>query len=217
MSKSKIDDGFYSYLVEDASFSGDAGIPNLMNLQNVSIPKDLIPFDKAMSGRTKDKRKFIHFYLHDRYINQILTDTKRFVSKIQMYDGIITPDFSLIAGRSRCLQETNTYFNRAVGFYMQKQGVPVIPNIRWSDKESYSFCFLGIPKHYTVAISTHGCIQNKELRAMFDKGVAEMLKAIEPDRVLVYGRFPDDIFGKYQSYAEFYHYSSYIEKIHYGG
>ncbi len=55
MRKTILDDGFHSYLVEDASFVGAAGIPALMNLQNTQIPKGLIPFEKAK--QTSDKRQ----------------------------------------------------------------------------------------------------------------------------------------------------------------
>ena len=41
--------------------------------------------------------------------------------------------------------------NRAVGAYLQEQGLNVIPNIRWQDKRSYDFCFDGVEKHQIPA------------------------------------------------------------------
>lgn len=64
MAKIILDDGSYPYLTEGAAFVGEAGIPCLMNVNNVQIPKSLISFDKIK--RTKDKYQFVHFYLHDR-------------------------------------------------------------------------------------------------------------------------------------------------------
>ncbi len=39
MRKTILDDGFHNYLVEGAAFVGSPGIPALMNLKNIQIPK----------------------------------------------------------------------------------------------------------------------------------------------------------------------------------
>ncbi|MBQ9064981.1 MAG: DUF4417 domain-containing protein [Blautia sp.] len=62
-----------------------------------------------------------------------MTATTRYIDVLKLYDGVITPDCTMMIGQSPCLQQANTYMNRAVGFYLQRQGIPVIPNIRWSD------------------------------------------------------------------------------------
>ena len=174
MYKTKIDDNFYNYLVKDARLVGKPGIPMLMKTNNAQVPKGLIPFDKARKRICLNR--YIHFYLFDKFFSSILTATKKHIDLLKSYAGVITPDFSILINQAKCLQETNTYFSRAVGFYLQKQGIPVIPNVRWGDKSTYDFCFLGIPKNSIVAISTHGCIRNKDLREIFKKGLHQMLK-----------------------------------------
>ncbi|MBR1454878.1 MAG: DUF4417 domain-containing protein [Lachnospiraceae bacterium] len=144
MYKNKIDDNFHNYLVEGAGLVGDAGIPMLMQAKNAQVPNGLIPYNKAK--KLVLRNRYIHFYLFDKYFNSILTATKKNINLLKYYAGVITPDFSILIGQAKCLQETNTYFSRAVGFYLQKQGIPIIPNVRWGDKSTYDFCFLGIPK-----------------------------------------------------------------------
>ena len=57
MRKTIFDDGFQAYLTEGATIVGAAGIPMLMDLDNVQIPKDMLPFGKA---RTCDcVKKFV--------------------------------------------------------------------------------------------------------------------------------------------------------------
>ncbi len=148
MRKTILDDGFNNYLVNGASFVGSPGIPSLMNLNNIQIPKSLIPFEKIK--HTNNKRQYVHFYMHDRFFADILTSTKKYVDLFKEFDGIITPDCTMLIGQSPCLLQTNTYFNRAVGYYLQKQGIPVIPNIRWSDENSFEYCFLGVPQKSIV-------------------------------------------------------------------
>lgn len=211
MKKTLLDDRFYPYLTEGAEFVGDAGIPMLLDLKNTQIPRALLPFEKIHSKKF-DKRRYVHFYMHDKYFSRVLTSTTKYLDDLKMFDGVITPDCTMLIGQSRCLLETNTYFNRAVGYYLQKQRIPVIPNIRWSDKESYEFCFLGVPQKSIVSISTHGCIRSKEQKAIFKDGLEEMLKRLEPSTVIVHGYMPNDIFGDYLSETDFRRYPSLFEE-----
>ena len=162
-----------SYLTKGAILVGNPGIPMLLDLKNTQIPKGLVPFNKI--GTEKDKNKYVHFYIHDYQFSQILTSTKKYVDRLKQFDGVITPDCSMLINQAQCLQQTNTYFNRAIGFYLQKQGIPVIPNIRWSDEKSFEYCFLGVPKHSIVSISTHGCIRSSAQKEMFKIGLKEMI------------------------------------------
>ena len=211
MFKTKIDDNFYNYLVKDARLVGKPGIPMLMKTNNAQVPKGLIPFDKARKRICLNR--YIHFYLFDKFFSSILTATKKHIDLLKSYAGVITPDFSILINQAKCLQETNTYFSRAVGFYLQKQGIPVIPNVRWGDKSTYDFCFLGIPKNSIVAISTHGCIRNKDLREIFKKGLHQMLKVIEPTDVIVHGSKAKDIFNKYANNTRFHFYPSWASEM----
>lgn len=213
MKKTPYDDGFHQYLVEGAVFVGDAGIPVLMDLDNVQIPSVLAPFDKARA-RKCSKNSYVHFYMHDKYFAPILSATDKYVDLLKEYDGVITPDCSMLIGQSKCLQETNTYLSRAVGFYLQRQGIPVIPNVRWSDERSYEYCFLGIPKNYIVSISTHGCIRSNKQKDYFKDGLYRMLEVLEPKDVLVHGYMPDQVFSEFGMYTRFHRYPSVFEQVH---
>ena len=213
MRKTILDDGFHSYLTEGAEFVGEAGIPMMLDLKNTQLPKGLIPFEKINSKKF-DKRRYVHFYMHDKYFSKVLTATNKYVDILKQFDGVITPDCTMLIGQSKCLLETNTYFNRAVGLYLQKQGIPVIPNIRWSDERSYDFCFLGVPKNNIVAVSTHGCIRSKEQKRIFKAGLEEMLKRLEPSTVIVHGYMPEEVFGEFHKQVPFYRYPSLFEQTH---
>ena len=210
--KSKYDDGFYSYLTEGAYLVGDCGIPMLMDLKNAQIPRDLVPFSKIRT--VADKRKYVHFYQHDKVFSPVITATQRYVDPLKIFDGIITPDCSMQIGQAKCLQQANTYINRAVGFYFQKNGIPVIPNIRWSDESSFAYCFLGVPKGSVVCVSTHGCLKSKDQKKMFQYGMEAMLAELNPSAVLVHGYMPDLVFGKFKGAVPLYRYPSEFERTH---
>lgn len=212
MKKIILDDGFQEYLVENANLVGEPGIPEIIDFHNTEVPIDIVPFEKI--NKETNKRKYVHFYMHDKGFRQILTNTKLYVTKLKMFDGVITPDPTIKTYRSKCIQETNTYLNRAVGVYLQKQGIPVIPNIRWGDENSFSFCFLGVPKNSILSVSTHGCIRSNEEKDYFRKGLKAMLVILEPMDVLVHGYMPDEVFGDFLSLTRFHRYKSQFEKTH---
>lgn len=120
----------------------------------------------------------------------------------------------MLIGQSQCLQQTNVYFNRAVGFYLQKQGIPVIPNIRWSDEKSFEYCFLGVPKNTIIAMSTHGCIRSKEQKRIFKEGVKKAIEFLEPSSIVIHGYMPDEVFSDFTSIVPFYRFPSEFEETH---
>lgn len=212
MKRTILDDGFQAYLVKGAVLVGEPGIPMLSNLNNTQIPKGLVPFNKIRTE--KDKRKYVHFYIHDYNFSCVLTATKRYVDLLKEFDGVITPDCSMLRGQAPCLQQTNTYFNRAVGFYLQRQGIPVIPNIRWSDESSFNYCFLGVPKRSIVSVSTHGCIRSNKDKYYFKLGLSELIKRINPCSIIVHGFMPDKVFRDFESIVPFYRFPSEFEATH---
>ncbi len=210
--KTIFDDGFQAYLTEGANMVGEPGIPMLMDLKNTQIPKDMIPFGKAKT--CNNHRQHVHFYSHDKEFSRVLTATTRYLELLKRYDGVITPDCSILIGQSRCLQQANTYMNRAVGFFLQKNGIPVIPNVRWGDPSTFDFCFLGVPVESIVCISTHGCLATKELRSFFKEGLAVMLDILRPRAILVHGYMPEDVFADYYDRTTFHRYPSEFERSH---
>ncbi|MCF0107857.1 MAG: DUF4417 domain-containing protein [Bacilli bacterium] len=211
MKKMKMDDDFQNYLVEGAIFDGDADIPCMLTLNNIVIPKSLAPY--TARKRIKNKNVVLHCFIHDFQFSNLITETRKHVEELTEFDGIICPDPTITIGGSKTINQAQIYFSRAVGFYLQKNGVFAVPCIRWGDQSTYDYCFLGVPKNYIVAISTHGCIMpcrvnNNELRNAFIKGLPVMLERLKPKYVIVYGGMPDEIFGPYKSKTQFIHFDS---------
>lgn len=95
------------------------------------------------------------------------------------------------------MQMWNTYRGRAIATWLQNNGIEVIPNVRFGDERTFSFCFDGVEENKTVAVGTHGCIKNKIDREYFIKGLEELVKQLSPKTIIVYGAAPDEIFKKY--------------------
>lgn len=213
--KSKIDDGFHSELADGALLEGYMGIPKLMRTGNPDPPKRIVPFDKLESEVSKGNTSgYVGFYLMDDKFEEVIVDFESWLPILKKFDGVITPDCTLMKGQSNCLQAANTYFNRAVGFALQKNHVAVIPQIRWGDKSTYEYCFLGVEKNCTVAISTYGCIKGNDLEEDFRNGLSELIKRLSPQRVLVHGAMPPRTFDDFISKADFVHYDNWTKVMH---
>lgn len=204
MKKAILDDGFNSELVVNAIFDGILEIPQLEKPKEIIIPTTLIPFSQIK--RSKDKTETVHFYEYDKKFLNALNSTKELLAQLKDFSAIISPDCSLYRDMPLCLQIANTYLNRAIGHYLQSNGLYVIPNVRWGDERSYAttelpekFAFLGIPRNSIVSIGTYGCIKSRENKHYFKEGLSAMLEELNPKVVLVYGGMPDSIFNDFKN------------------
>ena len=152
---------------------------------NNFIPSDLIGFNYAKSST--NKATGIHFYLDDYQFERLWSSPDKYIDLLKSYECILSPDFSLYSDMPMAMKIWNTYRSRWIGNYYQSQGIKVIPTISWAEKETYKFCFEGIPKGSIVSISTIGVKQNSDQYNMWKSGVDELIKQIKPSTILIYG------------------------------
>lgn len=153
------------------------------------IPNDLIGFNYARTS--KDYDKGIHFYLDDYQFERLWNSPQDYVEVLRKYDCILSPDFSLYLDMPMPMKIWNIYRSRQIGKFYQDNGIKVIPTVSWAEKETFNFCFEGIPKHSIVSISTIGVKQNKQSFEIWKDGVTELIERIVPQVILVYGGVVD--------------------------
>ncbi len=188
----KID--FNVFLVRDAKYDGMLGIPCVK--AGLYKPKKVISFSKCTSAKVFDS--WVHFYEDDVVIEKIWNDPQKYLPILSKFEGIISPDFSLYRDMPLAMQYWNIYRNHALAAWFQKNGVKVIPNIRYGDERTHAAACLGIEKHGTIAIGSHGCIKVLKDREVFIAGLDSIVKLTEPRSIVVYGTTPDYIFDKYK-------------------
>ncbi|QWQ38513.1 DUF4417 domain-containing protein [Gemella sp. zg-570] len=216
IAKTVVDDGFVAYLVNGAEFHGRWEIP-IIKKDLIEIPKDIVPFDKVKKISEEDRKKvFVHFYMHDLTFRRILSDIDKYFHLLSDFGGIISPDFSLYIDMSLCLQLTNVYLNRAVGYYFQSKGIKVIPNVRWGDERTFEFAFLGLEKESVYAISTVACIRSLEEKNRFKKGLKEMIKRLKPKQIIVNGTRPEYVFKDFYKDVEFINFECWTSRMKQG-
>ncbi|MGM9551911.1 MAG: DUF4417 domain-containing protein [Clostridia bacterium] len=192
----KIYDVFKSFLVEDAEYDGYIELPKIKTSD--LIPDKVVTFSKAMEKSFKDFGCHVMFYEHDAKFERLWNNPIQYLPKLKKFKGVISPDFSLYRNMPLCMQMWNAYRGRALAYWMQKNGIEIIPNIRFNDARTYSFCFDGIEPFKTVAVGTHGCIKKKEDKKIFKQGLKELVRVLQPKTIIIYGAVPDEIFGGYR-------------------
>ena len=188
-------DVFHAFLVENAKFSGELELPTI-KAENL-IPNRLIPFSKAMNS--KDYNQWVHFYEDDGAFERIWNKPRQYLPILKRFRGVISPDFSLYRDMPLVMQQWNTYRNRAIGHWLQENGIPVICNVRWGDERTFTFCCDGVPRDGIIAVGSHGCIKVRQEREYFKAGLAYIAEELSPKAIVVYGTAPESVFAQYKN------------------
>ena len=88
-----------------------------------AVPQNVITFSKAV--RSKEYDNFVHFYEDDVNFERIWNNPNRYLPILKKFDGVISPDFSLYRDMPLVMQQWNTYRSRAIGYWLQTNGITV--------------------------------------------------------------------------------------------
>ncbi len=137
----------------------------------------------------------VHFFLDDYQFERVWNTPNIYVPYLRKFNCVLSPEFSVYVNFPRAVQIFNHYRKHWCAAYWQENGLKVIPTITWGWKDSFEWCFDGEPEGSVVAVSNVGCMQNKEMRKLFNEGYEEMLRRLQPELVLFYAHTLDDYKG----------------------
>ena len=207
-------DPFHFYLIQGAFLDGKYDFPIVLD-KEINIPKYLVPFSQRKRIKKEVKKDVaLHFYMHDKDFSNFLQHPEKYLDEVKEFGGIVSPDPSLYTNMPLAVQLYNSFLNRAVAFFLQKNKVNVIPNVRWGSVPSFKFCFDGLVTRATYAISGYGCTKKKCDKELFKKGLEVMLEKLEPKLILVYGGMPKSIFGDFEKEWNFLHFEEWTHLVH---
>ncbi len=162
------------------------------------IPEELVQFGshrKKTNINNADK-KAIHFFQHDYLFNPTINSKKKLTAQLvsfRKYGCIILPDCSLYRNMPLPVQQYQVYNSRATGVFLQNNGIPIIPCVRWGDESSYAFCFDGLKQHSLLAVGTLGTLKDADDKRFFLKGFLKMIERLQPLGLLIYGNLPYEL------------------------
>ena len=138
---------------------------------------------------------WVHFFIDDYQFERLWNSPNKYLPKLSLLDGIISPDFSMYRDMPKATQIYQCYRSRAIARFLQDCGLKVIPTISWSDTLSFEFCFDGIPKNSAVAISSNGIYSDKETYMFFLLGFERMINILNPSQIVFIGKIPIELRG----------------------
>ncbi len=186
-------DVFNAFLVSMATYAGFFEFPRIK--PTYIVPEKIIAFSKALSSKEYDQ--WVHFYEDDYVFERIWRNPRRYLEIFKRFKGVILPDFSLYRDMPLVMQLWNIYRSRAIGHWLQINGIKVIPNIRYGDKRTYRICCDGIEKNCVIAVGSHGNMKFKSDRDIFLKGFEVIANILQPSVIVIYGAAPMKYFQKY--------------------
>lgn len=189
MEYSELRDVFKFKVISKTRFNGNFDMPIIHGTNK--IPSEIIAFNEINTCKSL-KDKFVHFYIDDYQFERIWTHTNKYIGKLKACAGVIMPDFSMYSNMPKPIQIYNCFRSKLLATYFQSLKIEVIPNVIWSNEDSFNYCFDGLPKYSVVSISTNGCL-NKESKELFLKGFNELILRLKPIKILVYGSIPEEL------------------------
>lgn len=155
----------------------------------------LIGFDKTNLQDMKHLDRMVHFFLYDYKFERVWKNPDTDIERLSRYRAVLSPDFSMYIEMAPVMQIFNVFRNRWCGAYWASKGIRVIPTVNWGDESTFDFCFDGIEKGSTVAVSTYMASAHdnrQDQKEWFMAGYNEMLRRIEPERIICYNTpFPE--------------------------
>ena len=162
-----------------------------------TMPEDSIDFEESFSRKIKNHRKLnVNFYIDDVKFNRLWNNPDKYLEHLKCFHSVTMPDFSISTGDRGMpftLNIYNKYRNHALAWYLHMNDIKVIPSVPIADKDSYDWCFDGLPQNSILSVCTNGRVRAKASRIEFCDGFKYMCDKLQPTRVIIVGRIPDEL------------------------
>jgi hypothetical protein len=160
--------------------------------QDFDLPDDarLRPY-RSRLDRLDTDRDICHFYLDDYRFETTWNRPEVGYRHVSRYAATCTPDFSIYPTWPAAMQIWQTYRARWLGCFWYSRGCRVIPTVNWSDRQSWAFCFDGLPPGQILTISVTDT-RRPHVERRFRAGLEAMIERLTPRLLLVYGRLRFD-------------------------
>lgn len=181
------------YLTKDL-LHGDfltTGKYNFPQLAQVNFIPELpvLPFN-YLKSTVDEGRYWYHCFTSEKNFNRLYVNFKEYEEILKRTKGIISADFNLYRNYPEHMLIDNCRYNRSVDYVLQQAGIPMIPTAGFAGESSWEWCFDGLPKSSTVAVTTN-TLYDKEAHRLFVGGINVMVKKIQPTAIVVCGKCPD--------------------------
>ena len=124
--------------------------------------------------------------------------------------GLIGFDFSVHSDMPIVKQKSQMNDNLSLTYFYGKEGIKIIPNIRYGDDDLSDEFLSAIPKHTLIAVGTHGFIKEIPQKAEWYCFLEKIIKELEPSGIIIYGKLSGKIFDEFEEKSKLYYYEPWI-------
>ena len=150
------------------------------------IPENVISFSER--NQIKDPNNYcLDHFIYDYFFEQVWNNCDKYLNKYNSFKTVITTDFSVYRDAPLWERKYNVGRNRTIAYYLQKNGIKIIPVASWAYMEDFAWCLDGLPKHASIAISTNGCMKNFISHMILVDGVIKLQELLQPSHLIICG------------------------------
>lgn len=185
------------FLITGAELDGKYQIPMIPACNLDYLPEDSIDFEESFGRKIKNHRKMnVNFYIDDVKFNRLWNNPDKYLEHLKCFHSVTMPDFSISTGGKGmpfAMNIYNKYRNHALAWYLYMNDITVVPSVSIADKDSYDWCFDGLPKNSILSVCSNGRVRAKASRIEFCEGFKVMCDKLQPTRIIIVGRIPDEL------------------------
>lgn len=185
------------FLINGSELDGKYQFPVIPACKLETFPQDSIDFEESFSRKIKNHRKLnVNFYIDDTKFTRLWNNPDKYIEHLKCFHSVTMPDFSICTGHKGmpfAMNIYNKYRNHALAWYLHMNDIKIIPSVPIADKDSYDWCFDGLPKNSILSVCTNGRVRSKAARIEFCEGFKVMCDRLEPVCVWIVGKMPDEL------------------------
>ena len=186
---------YYEYL-DGANLVGSERYPELQ--PTYIIPDKVVGFNEKNSIESPGEYYLDHF-IDDYHFEPVWGNCDKYLDKYRQFKGVVTTDFSVYRDMPLWVRKYNVGRNRTIAYYLQKNGINIIPVASWAYLEDFEWCLDGLPKESSIAISTNGCMTSFVSKTTFLEGVDKLQEMLRPKYLIIAGGPLPELDTKYDN------------------
>ena len=192
-----------SYLIEDIKtlgplhlsickgiyFTGKNQFPIVKPFSG-SLPEDICSVHRLRNKPDSFLNKLCgHFFTSDTHIEPFWRYPFRYLHWLKKYGCIISPDFSIYTNMVLMQKLWNSFRNKLLSAFYQRNGINLIPSPSWGDLMNIDLYMEGWPQKSVIAINSTGIGLDKRCQYIWLEGYNAMLDILKPIHIIRYGAY----------------------------
>jgi hypothetical protein len=130
-----------------------------------------------------------HFFTTDSNFEVYWNNPFKYLRFLQRLGLVLSTDFSLYTNMVLMQKLWNSFRNKLLSAFFQRNNIKLIPAPSWGDLPNIELYMEGWPKESIIAINSTGVVLDKRCRYIWLEGYKAMLDILKPIHIIRYGAY----------------------------